>query len=183
VNGDYFGVLGYSDDNFLLAPSIHALQQMVTLCENYAKEHDLIFSTDPDPKKCKTKCLAFLKKRRDLPKIQLCGDSLPWVTSGKHLGNHLDDKVNGMKQHILIKRANYISKNNDLTQEFHFCHHQTKFNLNLIYNTNFCGSPLWDLFCRESKMLENSWNTSFRIMYDLLYAQEASSKLSQTGQT
>ena len=55
-----------------------------------------------------------------------------------------------MKQDILVKRANYISKNNDLTQEFHFCH------------------PV--LFCRESKMLENSWNTSFIIMYDLPYA-------------
>jgi hypothetical protein len=88
----------------------------------------------------------------------------------EHLGNHLDDKVNGMKQDILVKRANYISKNNDLSQEFHFCHPQTKFNLNFIYNSSFCGSPLWDLFCRESKMLENSWNTSFRIMYDLPYA-------------
>ena len=81
---------------------------MVTLCENYAKEHDLIFSTDPDPKKCKTKYLAFLKKRRDLPNIQLFGDSLPWVTSGINLGNHLDDKVNGMKQDILVKRANSL---------------------------------------------------------------------------
>ena len=75
-----------------------------------------------------------------------------------------------MKQDIHVKRANYISKNNDLSQEFHFCHPQTKFNLNLIYNSSFCGSPLWGLFCRESKMLENSWNTSFRIMYDLPYA-------------
>ena len=28
VNGDFFGILGYSDDNFILAPSLHALQQM-----------------------------------------------------------------------------------------------------------------------------------------------------------
>ena len=47
VNGDYFGILGYSDDNFLSVPSIFALQQMVTLCENYA-------STDPDRKMCTT---------------------------------------------------------------------------------------------------------------------------------
>ena len=33
VNGDFFGILGYSDDNFLLAPSHHALQKMVKICE------------------------------------------------------------------------------------------------------------------------------------------------------
>ena len=38
-NGDYFGILGYSDGNFLLAPSIYALQQKVTLCENYVGQH------------------------------------------------------------------------------------------------------------------------------------------------
>lgn len=54
VNGDFFGILGYSDDNFLLAPSLHALQQMLYICEDYAKTHDLKFSTDPDPQKCKT---------------------------------------------------------------------------------------------------------------------------------
>ena len=29
VSGDFFGILGYSDDNLLLAPSLYALQQMV----------------------------------------------------------------------------------------------------------------------------------------------------------
>ena len=77
VNGNFFGILGYSDDNFLLAPSLHALQQMLLICENYADSHDLKFSTDPDPKKCKTKCIAFLKKRRELPKLKLCETDLP----------------------------------------------------------------------------------------------------------
>ena len=51
-----------SDDNFLVAPSLHALQEMLNTCEEFAQEHNLKFSTDPDPKKCKTKCLSFLKK-------------------------------------------------------------------------------------------------------------------------
>ena len=126
INGDFFGILGYSDDNFLLAPSLHALQQMLVICENYAKLHDLQFSTDPDPRKCKTKCLAFVKKKRDLPNMQLCGIDLPWVNSGKHLGNNLENKMDGMKHDICVKRAQYITKNNDLAQEFHFCHPVTQ---------------------------------------------------------
>ena len=93
INGDFFGILGYSDDNLLLAPSLHALQEMVLVFKNYAKDHDLQFRTDPDPKKCKTKCLAFLKRPRKIPSIKFCGNSLPWVSSGKHLGNVIENKI------------------------------------------------------------------------------------------
>ena len=39
--------------------------------------------------------------------------------------------------------------------------------MNLIYNFDFTGSPVWNLFSPEAIMLENSWNTSVRIMHDL----------------
>ena len=169
INGDFFGILGYSDDNLLLAPSIHALQEMVNICEKYAISHGLKFSTDPNPSKCKTKCLAFLKKKRELPNIKLGGNDLPWVSSGNHLGNTLDNKIDGMLHDIVVKRGRYIARNNELIQEFQFCHPDTKFQLNEIYNSSFYGSPLWDLFSRECEMLENSWNTSFRIMFNLSF--------------
>ena len=105
-----------------------------------------------------------------MPTLKLCGNNLPWVTSGKHLGNNLEDKINGMKHDMRIKRAKYISKNNELSQEFHFCHPRTKFHLNQVYNSSFTGSPIWDLFSRESEMIEKSWNTSFRIMFDLPFS-------------
>ena len=170
IDGDFLGILGYSDDNLLLAPSLHALQEMVSICERYAISHDLKFSTDPNPIKCKTKCLAFLKKKRDLPSIKLCGNDLPWVSSGNHLGSIIDDKINGMAHDILAKRGKYVAKNIELNQEFKHCHPDTQFQLNEIYNSSFYGSPLWDLFSKECKMLENSWNTSFRIMFDLPYS-------------
>ena len=169
VNGDFFGIVGYSDDNFLLAPSLHALQQMLLICEEYAESHDLKFSTDPNPAKCKTKCLAFIKKKRQLPNLKLCGNNIPWVGSGKHLGNVIEDKLDGLKQDMRVKRAQYITKNNELCQEFLPCHPRAKFHLNYVYNSSFSGSPLWDLFSRESKMIENTWNTSFRIMFDLSF--------------
>ena len=37
----------------------------------------------------------------------------------------------------------------------------------MIYNFDFTGSPIWDLFSKEAIMLENSWNTAVRIMFDL----------------
>ena len=40
VNTDYLGILGYSDDNLLLSPSIEGLQDMLNTCEEYAKDQD-----------------------------------------------------------------------------------------------------------------------------------------------
>ena len=150
-----------------MAPSLDSLQEMIKICETYANEHNLRFSTDPDPRKCKTKCLAFLLKERPLPAMFLCGNPLPWVSSGKHLGITIENKVNGMKKDIMIKRAEYIQKNNDILQEFGFCHPSSKIQINSIYNSHFTGSCLWDLFGKEAVMLENTWNVSMRLMLDV----------------
>ena len=60
-----------------------------------------------------------------------------------------------------------MSKNCNLQQEFMFAHPYTRFKTNLIFNSHFTGSPLWDLFSEDAKRLENSWNVSFRRTYDL----------------
>ena len=170
VNSRYHGIFGYSDDNILIAPSLTALQAMLRTCEQYAREHNLKFSTDPNPKKCKTKCLAFLSKPKPLPNLELCGHPLPWVDHCKHLGNTVENRINGLKQDIRIKRANYVTKNNELYQEFNYAHPQTKLKLNNIFNTHFSGSPLWDLFSDEAVKFESTWNRSIKIMYELPYA-------------
>ena len=167
MGSTYLGILGYADDNLLLAPSRQALQEMLLTCELYAKEHNLQFSTNENPTKSKTKCLAFLKTERIIQEMRLNGRSLPWVKSGIHLGNTVENDINGMKQDTRVKRAGYIQKNNELNQEFRFAHPRTKFHLNAVYNSHFSGSSLWNLFGKDVKMMENSWNLSFRIMYDL----------------
>ena len=164
INSSYFGIVGYSDDSFLLAPSLDSLQEMLDICEDYAKAHNLKFSTNANPAKCKTKCLAFLRRERPVPQVKLCGNPLPWVQHGKHLGNTIENKINGMKKDIMVKRATYIDKNVTLNQEFHYTHPRTKHEINGIYNNHFTGSPLWDLFSREAEMLYNSWNKSVRLM-------------------
>ena len=160
-------MIGYADDNFLLSPTLDGLQDMLNTCEDYAKEHNLVFSTDPCPKKSKTKCLAYLNKERDLRKLKLCGNSLPWVDSCKHLGNKFQNKMDGMKQDLLEKRARYIGRNIELNQEFSFAHPKTKIHVNNIYNYHFTGSPLWNLFSREAEMLENPYNLSVKCMFDI----------------
>ena len=98
IGSTFLGIMGYADDNLLLAPSRQALQEMLETCEIYAKQHNLQFSTDENPVKSKTKCLSFLKTPRNIPKMILNGTDLPWVKSGLHLGNTIENKSDGMKQ-------------------------------------------------------------------------------------
>ena len=167
IKNNFHGMLGYSDDNWVLAPSIDALQEMMTIIERCCSFHNLKFSTDSDPSKCKTKCIAFLRKDRPLPSIILSGNRLPWVSSGVHLGNNFDCHYDGMCKDIAIKRAAYVQKNCEIIQEFYFAHPKTKLHINNVYNCHFTGSPLWNLFGFEAQKLEKTWNVSIRQMFDL----------------
>ena len=170
VQGYYLGLLGYSDDNICLAPSLSALQDMLDTCQNFAAEHNLKFSTDINPSKCKTKTMAFLKKNRDLPNLTLCGNPLPWTNKCKHLGTTISNKIDGCEDDIRVKNANYIEKNIELNQEFFFAHPETKLTINQNYNSHYSSSPLWDLFGSGALKIESSYNRSIKIMMGLPYA-------------
>ena len=144
------------------------LQDMLRVCERYALEHNLKFSTNINPTKSKTKCMAFLGKERQLRKLQLCGNELPWVERGKHLGISLNNKLGKtLSSDIMEKRARYIQVNNELMQEFYFSAGSTKAFINRVFNSHFYGSVLWNLYEKEAKMVYNTWSVSIRKMFDL----------------
>ena len=64
--------------------------------------------------------------------MELCGNSLPWVNSGKHLGITVENKMNGLKKDMRKKREIYIPRNSEIVQEFYFAHPQTRLFLNKI---------------------------------------------------
>ena len=167
VNGSFHGIFGYSDDNLLLAPTLFALQQMLYLCEKFASNHNLKFSTDVDPRKCKTKCTAFLKKPSHIGDVWLCGDKLPWVDQFKHLGNTVSNIFPYSEQDVLVKRAQFISKSIELNQEFSFACSRTNVEINRIYNSHFYGSPLWDLLGKSVRSFESTYNQGIKTIFDL----------------
>ena len=167
VNGEFVGLLGYADDLLLLAPSRDALQEMISSCEEFASNANLAFSTHALPKKCKTKCMSFLRDKRDVKNIILNGKELPWVTTAKHLGSKITDCPGALSNDLMEKRATFINKVNELNQEFYFAHPATKTKINNVFNSYFYGSTLWNLFGYEFERLEKSWNVSQRILLGL----------------
>ena len=104
------GVAAYLDDLVLVAPTRHAMQQMLAICEDYADRYNIFFSTDENPNKSKTKCIHMVGKARNLTKpvpLKLCGRDLPWVESATHLGHELQQS-GAMEHAAKIARARFI---------------------------------------------------------------------------
>ena len=68
MGSTYLGILGYADDNLLLAPNRQALQEMLLTCELYAKEHNLQFSTNKIPLRVKPSVLPSSRNRESFLK-------------------------------------------------------------------------------------------------------------------
>ena len=43
----------------------------------------------------------------------------------------------------------------------------TLLQINQAYNSDYTGSPVWDLFCKEEEMVENSYSVAVRLMFGL----------------
>ncbi len=166
INGNFVGVIVYADDIVLLSPCIDGLQNMINTCSSYAKSHNLSFSTHENPKRSKTKCVAFQRYKKEVYNLKLNEKDLPWVTSVKHLGSTITDDGR-TNQDLTEKRAMYVARNNELVQELYFAHPKTQIWANNVFNTSFYGSPLWEMFSREFEKLEKTWNVSHRIMLSI----------------
>ena len=90
---------------------------------------------------------------------------LPYVTEIKHLG--ILQSNGSMSKDISCKRDKFISKIHSLNPEFHYANSSTVLKLYDIYNCDFYGSNLWDLYSRDVQKLLNSWNIAIRILIDL----------------
>ena len=77
------------------------------------------FSTNINPIKSKTKCIAFVKQKGlVLKEMVLCINKLPWVKNIKHLGSVLTNGSNIMSDDVMLKRTAHVNRNNELCQEF-----------------------------------------------------------------
>ena len=112
--------------------------------------------------------MVFFDRKRELPtrKMMLNGRPLPWVETVTHLGVKINNKLK-RGQDTLEKRAQYVSKCNELRQEFHFADPNTITFLNNTYNSHFYGATLWDLFSTEAVRITGTWNTTQRLVFGL----------------
>ena len=169
ISNVFLACFGYADDLLLLSASRSGLQELVKICEKFAKKKSLKFSTNVDPDKSKTKCMIFSRKQVDSRKVApivLNRDPLPWVSQVKHLGNTLQCD-NTMRIDLAQKRGKLIGKLNSLSQEFHYVEPKVFVKILNIYASSFYGSSLWDLFSTECQRIFAAWNVAIRICFNV----------------
>ena len=90
IGAYYLGSLGYADDIILLNPTVYGSNVMLSICEQYAKEHDIQFNTN------KSQVIVFSSKRQHLlVDVKLSGKILENVNKVKHLGLVLNNDCHG----------------------------------------------------------------------------------------
>ena len=164
----FMGALWYADDLVLLAPSRTALQLMLNVCQDFGSKNNLLFSTDPDPIKSKTKCVFFCgkkKKEKPLP-LKLYDVELPWVKSATHLGNELcEDGTMGTD--MKIKRATFIDRSLQVREQFSFAHPMEILRAVNVYCCDHYGGMLWELQSNMASQYFNTWSTCVKLAWGL----------------
>ena len=167
VGGIFMGVVVYADDILLMAPTRGSMQMMLDKCQTYAAEHNIMFSTDPNPSKSKTKCIFVCGSRKNLVKpapLTLCGRKLPWVATATHLGHELHE-TGTMEHDALVKRAIFIGNSLEIREAFAFASPVEILSAIKIYCCSFYGSMLWDLGGEGASQVFNSWTTGVRLTW------------------
>jgi hypothetical protein len=60
----FIGALAYADDIVLLAPTAHALRQLLAICDDFATQYNICFNAQ------KSKCMIFPPRRRGISSLQ-----------------------------------------------------------------------------------------------------------------
>jgi hypothetical protein len=105
--GKFFvGALAYADDLTLLAPTPRSLRRLLTICEEYASEFDIIFNG------AKSKCLFITPSNYNVhafgsnPIFTINGQVIEYVNQYPHLGHIIS--VNWDDTHDITQRRNKL---------------------------------------------------------------------------
>ena len=169
IGGVWVGGAGYADDIILMAPSRTAMALMLEKCEKYAEDHNLIFSTDPNPRKSKTKCVFMTGTMKNVTypvNLRLYNQDLPWVETATHLGHELHQLCD-MSYDCKTKRGQFIGTSTDIRETFSFAHPDQVLNAVNIYASHFYGAMLWDFTSDICGQFYRSWNTCVKLAWDI----------------
>ena len=106
-------------------PSHRGLQELLSLCEKYAYEHDIIFNTKKSVVLVRRNNLL---KNAFIPPFELCNEKLKEVNEVKYLGHFITSDGKDDKDMSRACRQLY-AQGNSLIRKFHMCSERVKIKL------------------------------------------------------
>ena len=138
---EYIGVFGYAEDLSLLCPSFSGMKEMLSICEQYAHDNNIMFNASKSQ-------LIYFGKNKDQahtmkPPLRMqYGQLIPYAEKCIHLGNTVSS--NSTERSLIDSAITELNiKTNSLLSEFSFSESCTLTRLFSSYCMNLYGSPLW----------------------------------------
>ena len=162
IGNKFLGVFGYADDLTLLCPTLSSLQEMLNVCEDFAKDYNILFNVS------KSKLMNFGKNNLNCENL-LCmsnGSSIEFVEQCVHLGTKIYTDIS--KKNIDNATNDLYMRTNNLMADFSYAQSST---LSVLYNSycmNVYGSQLWCF--NDYKSVERfyiAWRKTIRRIWHL----------------
>ena len=169
IAGKFFGAALFADDLILMSPTRSGMQEMLSHCEKYGTEHNIVFSTDPNPIKSKSKCLYMNGKKNNVTypaPVKLYGKPLPFVHDAVHLGNYLCEDVK-TEHDAHLKRITFIDKSTSIREMFGFADPTNILQAIQLYAGSAYGSTQWDLYGEKAGQYYRTWNTAVKLTWQV----------------
>ena len=129
----------------------------------------MVFSTDDNPKKSKSKTVFMtgsrLKNRQKPVPLQLYGKD-PIVPTATHLGHELHQDAN-MEYDCKCKRAQFVDNSTKIRETFSFADKPQILHAIQVYCCDFYGSMLWELYGEDAPKFFRRWNTCTKLSSNL----------------
>ena len=159
MGNQYVGGLAYADDLTLLCPTADGMQKLLNICDDYAKEFDIIFNGD------KSQLLLF--KGRDCKttygKLCINDVELQYTDNTVHLGHN----ISTVDKDVFVRKAicNFWKNFNIFLSDLGHLSIGIKCKLFQQYCCSFYGSVLWLLSSNAVNDLCIAWRKALRILW------------------
>ena len=149
----------YADDLVIVTPSASALNDLLNICDRFAKDHYIIFSTT------KSVCMRILPNRVTLnscPTVYLGNERLNFVDSFNYLGHTITSDFKDDRD-IRKEMRKICYRGNCLIRGFKFCNEEVKCALFKSYCYSLYCSSLWTNYIDPSlQRLKVNYNNIMR---------------------
>jgi hypothetical protein len=155
VGNTYCGSFGYADDVIILASTMHAMKVLLSVCELFAKEYDVLFNPH------KSQLLVYdVNGVQDPVHINFMNGVITQNKTAKHLGNTIGS---GYNQVMIENTLNdfYVKVNMVLSHFGHAASH-IRYQLFKSYCMSLYGCQLWDLQSKTMNKFYVAWRKSVR---------------------
>lgn len=171
IDGVCFNNISYADDIVLLSPTIRGLRRLLSICEEYAASHGLLYNSK------KSEILVFKSGKYQpthVPPVYLNGLALKKVESFKYLGHIVTSDLRDDKDIERERRALAV-RTNMLARRFVRCSRDVKITLFKAYCQSFYSSGLWVNYTQRAyRGLRTQYNNGFRMLLGLPWRCSAS---------